>query len=113
MNAYAEISVHAVQRFAPTRDAIYPIDTIAHLAAVPRHLVLLSCRHHLITPDVDPEYGGYRFDAAAIPILQRIDYLNRDCGINFAGIRIILELMSEVERLRGAEVMAEAPHDHW
>jgi hypothetical protein len=33
-------------------------------------------------------------------MLQRVDYLYRDCGINFTGIRIIVGLMEEVERLR-------------
>jgi hypothetical protein len=100
MRAYAEIPVESLQRFTPKPDAIYPIDTIAHLAGVPRHTVLLCCRHHLIAPREDPEYGGYRFEVGTIQMLQRVDYLYRDCGINFTGIRIIVGLMEEVERLR-------------
>src|SRR5688572_630109 len=65
MNTTAEIPVHTVQPFAPAPDEAYPIDTIAHLADVPRHVVLLCCRHRVIEPQVDPEYGGYRFPAAA------------------------------------------------
>lgn len=100
MSAFAENSLNALERFTPMPSAIYSIDSIAHLAGVPRHTVLLCCRHHLITPIGDPEFGGYRFDVGAIQMLQRVDYLYRECGINFAGIRIIVGLMEEVERLR-------------
>lgn len=100
MSAVAEIHFHALQPFAPDPGVIYPIDVIAHLADVPRHMVLLCCRHHLITPKIDPEYGGYCFDAGVIPVLKRVDYLYRECDINFAGVRIILGLMDEVEALR-------------
>ena len=100
MSAFTEIHVHSLQPFTPDPEAVYPIDTIAHLADVPRHTVLLCCRHRLIAPKIDPVYGGYCFDVGTIQILKRVDYLHRECGINFAGIRIILGLMEEVERLR-------------
>ncbi|MGH7959381.1 MAG: chaperone modulator CbpM [Opitutaceae bacterium] len=100
MSAFADVPAFSLQRFTPEPDAIYPIDTIAHLAGVPRHTVLLCCRHHLISPHEDPEYGGYQFDVGTIQTLQRADYLYRECGINFNGVRIILGLMEEVERMR-------------
>ena len=100
MHVVTEHRSHSLQRFAPDPEAFYTIDTIAHLADVPRHTVLLCCRHRLIAPRVDPLYGGYYFEAGTIQILKRVDYLHRECGINFAGIRIILGLMEEVERLR-------------
>ena len=100
MTTQTAIHVHALQRFDPDPDAAYPLDVIAHLANVPRHLVLVCCKHGLIAAQSDPLYGGYFFNADVIPILQRVDYLHRVCDINFAGIRIILGLMEEVERLR-------------
>lgn len=100
MSAVAEIHFRALQAFVPDPGAVYPIDVIAHLADVPRHLVLLCCRHRLIAPAVDPEYGGYGFDVSVVPVLKRVDYLHRECGINFTGVRIILGLMDEVETLR-------------
>lgn len=102
MNAIAEIHVRSLQPFTPDPDAVYTIDSIAHLADVPRHLVLLCCRHGLISPQIDPEYGGYRFAPATIQTLRRVHYLHHECDINFAGIRIILGLMDEVERLRSS-----------
>ena len=100
MSAFTDIPVYSLQRFTPDPDAIYPLDTIAHLAAVPRHTVLLCCRHRLIAPQVDPDYGGYSFHVGTIQTLQRVNYLYRECGINFSGIRIILGLMEEMEQLR-------------
>ena len=100
MSISAERPVYGLQPFTPQPDAVYPIDTIAHLAGVPRHTVLLCCRHRLISPREDPEYGGYRFDVGTIQTLQRVDYLYRECGINFTGVRMILGLMDEVEQLR-------------
>jgi DNA-binding transcriptional MerR regulator len=103
MNAETEIHVRTLQRFAPAPDAIYPIDIAAHLARIPRHVILVCCKNGLISPYIDPEYGGFFFDAAAIRTLQRIEYLRTDCGINFAGIQIILEVLQEVERLRARD----------
>ena len=100
MRAFTEMPTSALERFTPQAGAVYPIDTIAHLAGVPRHTVMLCCRHHLIVPHQDPEYGGFHFDVGTIPTLQRVDYLHRQCEINFAGVRIILGLMEEVERMR-------------
>jgi len=100
MSTFAETRPFAVERFMPQPDALYSIDTIAHLAGVPRHTVLLCCRHHLVIPREDPEFGGYHFDVGTIQTLQRVDYLHRQCEINFTGVRIILGLMEEVERMR-------------
>lgn len=100
MNAQPEISVHALQRFSPDPDAVYSLDVAAHLSGMPRHVVIVVCKHGLVSPLVDPDYGGFYFDQPAIRTLKRIQYLHGDCGINWAGIRIILGLMDEVERLR-------------
>jgi DNA-binding transcriptional MerR regulator len=52
---------------------------------------------------VDPGCGGYYFNDEAIRILRRIEYLRNVCGINLSGIKMILDLVNEAERLR-AEV---------
>lgn len=102
MHAQPDVLVHALQRFSPDPDAVYSIDAAAHLSGMPRHLILVSCKHRLVSPLVDPAYGGFYFDLATIQTLKRIHYLHDDCGINWAGIRIILGLMDEVGRLRAA-----------
>jgi DNA-binding transcriptional MerR regulator len=103
MNMKIETVSAAVQLFAPDPEALYSIDVAAHLARMPRHVVLVCCRRGLITPQLDPNYGGFYFDPDAIRMLQRIEYLRSACGVNFAGIQLILHLMTEVEQLRAAK----------
>ena len=99
MSTENEFHIYALQPFVPDPNAIVPLDTAAHLARMPRHFVLVCCKRGLVTPSIDPDYGGYFFDAAAVRTLQRITYLHGECGINLTGIRIILQLMDEVGRL--------------
>lgn len=94
------IESYSLQVFAPASDALFPIDTAAHLAGTTRHLVLVCCRRSLVTPHRDPNYGGLYFDLEAIRTLQRIEHLHTLCGINLTGIGIILKLMADIEELR-------------
>jgi DNA-binding transcriptional MerR regulator len=102
MNTVTALHLNALQRFEPDRDAIYTIDSAAHLAGMPRHQILVCCKHGLVSPLIDQDYGTYLFDTQAIRTLQRIRYLHQECGINLPGIQMILQLMEEVERLRTA-----------
>lgn len=100
MNAQAEMPV---TRYETDTAALYSIDVAAHLAQVPRHLILVACKHRLIAPQPDPGNGAYYFDAETLRTLRRIGYLHQQCGVNMTGIRIILGLMDEVSRLRTAD----------
>jgi hypothetical protein len=100
MTTTVELPLHALQRFTTDADALYPIDVVAHLTRLPRHLILVCYKNGLVAATVDPDYGGYYFDHDAIRVLQRVEYLHQQCQINMAGIRIIFGLMDEVERLR-------------
>lgn len=99
------VTLFAVQPFAPDEHTLYSLDEAAHLSTLPRHFVLVCCKHGLIAPIVDSAYGGFFFDTPAIRTLQRIGYLRRDCGVNLTGIKIIVELMDEIERLRAAHAV--------
>jgi hypothetical protein len=101
MSTKTELPIYALQPFVPDPSAIVPLDTAAHLARVSRHFVLVCCKRGFVTPSIDPDYGGYFFDAAAVRTLQSITFLHGKCGINLTGIRIILQLMDEIGRLRG------------
>ena len=98
----AEISpTRTLQPFEPEPGGVYPIETAAHLAHIPRRTLLLYCRHRLVAPVSDPEYDGYYFDDEAIRTLRRIEFLHSVHGINLIGTRMILELTNLLERSRG------------
>jgi DNA-binding transcriptional MerR regulator len=97
------IPMAAVQLFGVGARSYYPIDLAARLSQMPRHRVLVCCKRGLVTPLIDPANGSYSFDAASIRVLQRIEYLHTDCGVNFTGIQIILSLVDELERARRHE----------
>ncbi|HTO02704.1 MAG TPA: MerR family transcriptional regulator [Opitutus sp.] len=97
------ITPTTLQPFVLEMDAVYPIDLAARLAHMPRHKILVCCKRGIVAPMIDPDDGRYTFDAATIRVLQRIEYLHTECGVNFTGIQIILSLADEVERFRARE----------
>ena len=99
MNLQNEIPGEAIQFFEPDPNAVYTIEAAEHIAHVPRRMILVYCKHGLVSPVVDPACGGYYFNDEGIRALRRIEYLRTVCGINLAGIKMILALMNEVERL--------------
>jgi len=102
MTAYALITegMHALQLFEPDPQTIYSIEAKARLVNLPRHAILVYCKYGLVSSVVDPDRGGFYFDDKAIRLLRRIEYLRTACGISLLGIKSILDLMDEVERLR-------------
>jgi DNA-binding transcriptional MerR regulator len=95
-----ENSMNALQVFEPDARTVYTIEMVAQLAQVPRRLIVLYYKHGLVSPVRDPARSGWCFDDEAIRIVRRIEYLRSACNENLAGIKLILELMEEVERLR-------------
>ncbi|MBV8900489.1 MAG: hypothetical protein JOY92_10325 [Verrucomicrobia bacterium] len=49
---------------------------------------------------MDPACGAYYFNDEAIRTLRRVEHLRTNCGVNLAGIEMILDLMNAVERLQ-------------
>ena len=88
-----------LQLFDPPADAVYTIEAVAQLAGVPRRTILVYCKHRLLSP-LDTEVEGYSFDGDGVRSLRRIEALRTVCGDDFAGIRIILDLTKELERLQ-------------
>ena len=88
-----------LQLFEPPPDAVFTIEGAAHLADVSRRTILVYCKHVLISPTRRTADSGYCFDSDAIRALRRINALRAVCGDDLSGIKIILDLMNEVERL--------------
>jgi len=89
-----------IQLFEPLPDALYTIETTSHIVDVPRRTILIYCKHHLLSPATGTTDHGYCFNGNAIRTLRRIEALRKVCGDDFAGIRIILDLTKELERLQ-------------
>jgi DNA-binding transcriptional MerR regulator len=100
MNVTKEIPAGTVQQFELRPNAVYTLETAAHLADVPRRLILIYYLHGLVSPVADPADAGYYFNDEAIRALRRIEFLRVECGFNLKGTQIVLDLMKEVERLR-------------
>jgi DNA-binding transcriptional MerR regulator len=90
----------ALQPFEPAAEDVYSIETVVHITQTPRHQIAVYYRHGLISPLTAPERDGWWFDLEAIRVLRRIECLRVDYDLNLAGLRVISELFSEVERLR-------------
>jgi len=88
-----------LQLFDPPGDAVYTIETAAQLAGVPRRTILVYCKHRLLS-QLDTGVEDYSFNGDGIRSLRRIEALRTVCGDDFAGIRIILDLTKELERLQ-------------
>ncbi|MEY2538487.1 MAG: MerR family transcriptional regulator, heat shock protein HspR [Verrucomicrobiota bacterium] len=93
-------SERAIELFEPPSGTVYTIETASQLAQVPRRTILIYYKYGLVSPAADPADIGYFFDGAAIRHLRRIHDLRNICGDDLPGIKAILGLMAEVERLR-------------
>jgi len=95
-----EAPSRALQLFDPPADAVYTIEAAAQLAGIARRTIVVYCKHRLLSPLIDARVEGYSFDGDGIRSLRRIEALRGICGDDFAGIRIILDLTRELERLQ-------------
>jgi len=95
-----ETPITTLQLFEPDARAVYTLEAAARLTQLPRRLIAVYFRHGLVSPVMDPACSGWYFNDEAIRILRRIEYLRTTCGLNIAGIKLILDLAREVELLR-------------
>lgn len=93
-------SSHEIELFEPPPDAVYTIEATSYLVDVPRHTIMVYCKHRLLSPVISARDTGYSFDREGIRALRRIQALRTICGDDLAGIRIILELTTALEQLR-------------
>jgi DNA-binding transcriptional MerR regulator len=87
----------ALQLFEPAPDAVYSIEAAARLVNMSRRRIAIYCRYGLITPIANER--GYCFDGSSIKTLRAVEGLRSVCGDDLAGIKMILRLMNEVQRL--------------
>ena len=88
--------------YEPETDAAYTLDATAELAGVSQRMILVYSKHGLVSPLPGSGPGDWRFDEEAVHTLRRIEQLRAQCGANVSGIKLILDLMNEVDQLRAA-----------
>src|SRR5271168_2555068 len=99
----------SLRLFEPDPTVVYAIDTAERLAQLPRRAILIYCRHGLVSPVADPETSGYYFSGETIRALRWIGYLQATRGVNLAGIKLILDLADELQRLRATSAVFTLP----
>jgi len=77
----------------------YTLTEVAYRAGLHPELIDRFIRLGLIEFSDRTDDGELIFDSEVIPILRRIIRLRNELGVNYAGVGVILELMSRLEAL--------------
>ncbi len=77
----------------------FTLSEIADRIGLHPELIDRFVRIGLIDCTEDSESGELVFDSEVIPLIRRILRLRNDLGVNYAGIGVILELMTRIEAL--------------
>ena len=81
----------------PEPDSSYTLAVFARISGVDEETIL----HYQQRGFIRPLPGSTaRFDDEALRTLRRIEHLRETCGVNDAGLRLILDLLEEIERLQ-------------
>ncbi|MBV9999568.1 MAG: MerR family transcriptional regulator [Verrucomicrobia bacterium] len=85
-------------RFEP--EEAYSLEVIEKITMVPRRTILVYHRHGLIRSSTSRDEGEHLFDDETVRALRRMESLRRRCRVNLAGLKLIMNLMREVDELR-------------
>ncbi len=99
----------AIELFQPDPNVLYSLDAIAHLADVPRRSILVYCRAGLLQPVFQEPYDVMAFTEEAVLTARRIEHVRAAHGIDAAWIKVMFDLLDEVDSLR-AEVRLLRKH---
>lgn len=86
--------------FEPDADATYALEVVVELTGVSSQTILLYRQQGLISPFTDPESGAHYFNDEALRTLRRLEHLRSACEMNVSGLKLVLGLLEEMERLR-------------
>ena len=85
---------HDLPLYEPDADATYQLDIVAKLTGISSQTILHYQEQGLIR--------GAELDDEAVHTLRRIEHLKQTCEANLSGLKLILDLMKEVEELKSA-----------
>lgn len=78
--------------YDPDEQAAYTLEMVAEITGVSSQTILLYQEQGLLrSPDYDDE---------AVHTLRRIDYLRTTCEANLTGLKLMLDLLEQVELLQ-------------
>lgn len=88
--------------FEPETGASYTLEILSEMTGLSTKTILHYQEHGLVNPMPG---DAPRFGDEALLALRRIEYLRNTCEVNLAGLKLLKDLLDEVERLR-AELRA-------
>ena len=69
----------------------YTLEILTQITGVSRQVLIQYQEHDIIRPGFDDE---------TVRTLRRLEHLRETCEMNLTGLRLVAELLEEVERLR-------------
>jgi len=84
------------QLYEPEENATYQLEIVEKLTGVPSHTILHYLEIGLVRTSVSPG----EFDEETLHTLRLIEHLRETCEVNLSGLKLILDLMNQVECLR-------------
>jgi MerR family transcriptional regulator/heat shock protein HspR len=92
----------ALPLYEPDEEALYSLDIVAQLTGVSTASIIHYQQQGFIRTFSAASETTSGFDDQALRTLRRIEHLRSTCGVNEAGLKLILDLIDEVERLQSA-----------
>ena len=93
------VTVSGAARMVRTDEPLYVISVAAEMAGMHPQTLRQYDRLGLVSPG-RADGGGRRYSLRDIELLREVHRLSHEEGVNLAGIKRILELEAEVDRLR-------------
>lgn len=84
----------------PDPEATYTLNVVAGVCGVSSHTIVHYHEQGLIRSIADDDSGAECFDDETVRRLRRIEYLRQTYGMDIAALKLTLNLMDEVDRLR-------------
>lgn len=88
----------AVELYEPNPAALYALEEAVRLTHLPRRQIVRYCQCGQVAPDAAPEAGGWIFNDEGLRRLRRLEALRQPYDVNLTALRLIMELLDEVER---------------
>ncbi|MFT3992040.1 MAG: chaperone modulator CbpM [Luteolibacter sp.] len=79
-----------------TQEARYTLEIVSSITGISSETILRYQQHGLIRP------RNNHFDDETLYTLRRIEHLRETSGANVSGLKLILDLLHEVETLRSS-----------